>query len=175
MALKPGPNNVVPFRRPTGGGPRFRMPAFLPPLWKTATGWLMVANTAVWLVMVVLSLGGGIVTSFPGATLDRFGANVPALVPDEPWRLVASVFLHGNLMHILFNMGALWFWGPRLEAAFGRARFAVLYLGAGIAGSLLSFGWHLLIGGAGVGASGAIMGVLGALFALSWKAAGWNA
>jgi hypothetical protein len=79
------------------------------------------------------------------------------------WRLVTSMFLHFGVMHLAFNMLALWVFGVLAERLFGNVRFLAIYLIAGIAGSVTSFLWHPVVNGAG--ASGAIFGVLGALLA----------
>jgi rhomboid protease GluP len=86
-----------------------------------------------------------------------------------PWRLLTALFLHAGIPHILFNMLALGLFGPPLERRLGAWRFGVLYLGAGLASMaavtlLTTAGWlapDLL-----VGASGAIMGLIGGMAAL---------
>jgi membrane associated rhomboid family serine protease len=79
----------------------------------------------------------------------------------EWWRLITSVFLHGSLIHLAFNMLFLFWIGTPIEEAIGRARFLILYLVSGLAGSA---GALLLTdpGDLTVGASGAIFGLLGA-------------
>jgi len=69
--------------------------------------------------------------------------------------------LHANFLHIFFNMVALLIVGPAVEVLLGKVRFLALYLIAGLGGSVGSYllGPHNVLG---VGASGAIMGVLGA-------------
>ena len=85
----------------------------------------------------------------------------PLTLGGQPWRLVTNVFVHFGALHLVANMVALLSAGPIIERIFGRLPFAVLYLTAGIAGSLLSLAAHPLIVSAG--ASGAIFGVYGAL------------
>ena len=96
--------------------------------------------------------------------LQRFGASLP-LPYDlaQPWRLVMAVFLHGSLMHIVFNMWVLIDFGPEVEEVYGSARFLFIYVVTGIGGYLLSslFG-HFAIGG-----SGAILGVCGVVLAIT--------
>jgi membrane associated rhomboid family serine protease len=82
---------------------------------------------------------------------------VPALLPVRPWTLVTYQFLHGGLWHLAFNMLALFFFGPRLEARLGGGRFLGLYLTSGIGGALLSFVTPMV---GIIGASGAVFGVL---------------
>ncbi|MGH3371583.1 MAG: rhomboid family intramembrane serine protease, partial [Nocardioidaceae bacterium] len=78
------------------------------------------------------------------------------------WQLLTSMFTHVDLMHIGFNMLALWFLGPQLEAAVGRTRFLALYLLSGLAGSTFVY-WLTPEFTPTVGASGAIFGLMGAL------------
>ena len=82
---------------------------------------------------------------------------VPALVLSRPWTIVTYMFLHGGLGHIFFNMLALFFFGPRLEARLGSRRFIGLYLASGVMGALASF-TNPMIGV--IGASGAVYGVM---------------
>jgi membrane associated rhomboid family serine protease len=89
----------------------------------------------------------------------------PAAILARPWTLVTYMFLHGGVMHLLFNMLTLYVMGPRVEQRLGSNRFISLYMISGISGALLSFAFarHSYI----VGASGAIYGVLLA-FARFW-------
>ena len=80
---------------------------------------------------------------------------------DQYYRLFTSMFLHYSLLHIGFNMLVLWMLGPQIEYALGHVRFAVLYLVAGLGGSVASF-WFSDINIAAAGASGAIFGLMGA-------------
>ncbi|WP_420126274.1 rhomboid family intramembrane serine protease [Longimicrobium sp.] len=88
---------------------------------------------------------------------------VPALALVRPWSVVTYMFLHGDLMHLLFNMLSLFFFGPRVEDRIGSRPFAILYFLSGITGALLSvlFSPHSAI----VGASG---GVFGVMLAFAW-------
>lgn len=79
------------------------------------------------------------------------------------WRLVTSMFLHGSVLHIAFNMLALWQVGQLVERLFGSLRFFALYMIAGVCGSLASVLWNPHVNS--VGASGAIFGILGGLLA----------
>jgi len=75
------------------------------------------------------------------------------------WRLVTPVFLHASLLHIGFNMYALFLYGRSVEARFGHGRFLLLYFLSGFAGNVLSF---LLTPNPSLGASTAIFGLLAA-------------
>lgn len=122
-------------------------------------------------------LVGGIMNPL-SPTLHLLGANVPAKIVDrfEWWRFLAPVFLHGGLLHIGMNMMALWRLGPALEEAFGGGKMLALYLLAGIAGGALRVYWWHEFGGSGdipsIGASGAIMGLVGLVAALGFRIGG---
>lgn len=75
------------------------------------------------------------------------------------WRLITPVFLHGSILHIGFNMYALFIYGRGLEARFGHGRFALLYFLSAFAGNVLSF---LLTPNPSLGASTAIFGLIAA-------------
>jgi membrane associated rhomboid family serine protease len=92
-------------------------------------------------------------------------AFVPALVAERPWTLLTYMFLHGGLAHLFFNMIALFFFGPRVEARIGSRNFLYLYFLSGLGGSIFSL--ILAPNAAVVGASGAVFGVLLA-FARFW-------
>lgn len=82
---------------------------------------------------------------------------VPAEILSHPWTVITYQFLHANLAHIFFNMIALFFFGPRLEARLGSKHFLGLYLTSGVVGGLLSL---TTPSAPIVGASGAVFGVL---------------
>jgi membrane associated rhomboid family serine protease len=86
-----------------------------------------------------------------------------AVADGEYWRLWTVTLLHGGLLHLLFNMYALWLAGPIVERWYGRVRFLAFYLACAAAGSTASF----VFGGdaPAVGASGAIFGLFGVLLA----------
>jgi membrane associated rhomboid family serine protease len=108
--------------------------------------------------------GGGIEALLRAQQLIFWGSNVGQLtLHGEPWRLFTSMFLHGSLVHLLFNMVALWQVGGLVERIFGSLRFAGLYVLSGLAGSLASVLWNPHVNS--VGASGAIFGIIGGLLA----------
>ena len=78
------------------------------------------------------------------------------------YRLITGTFLHANIVHLFFNMSALNSIGSQLEGFIGRTKFIIVYLLSGIVGSLLSVALHSTEF-VGVGASGAIFGLLGSL------------
>jgi rhomboid protease GluP len=81
------------------------------------------------------------------------------ILQGQVWRLITPVLLHASLLHIGFNMYALFVLGPGLERYYGHKRFLVLYLVSGYTGNVLSF---LLTTGASIGASTAIFGLVAA-------------
>ncbi len=84
--------------------------------------------------------------------------------PLEPWRWLSAIFLHYGLLHIVFNMGALWSFGAELERGAGSARFVLVFLLTGVLGFLTSDAWYALRGHLAptAGASGGIFGLIGA-------------
>lgn len=92
----------------------------------------------------------------------------------ELWRLATAAFLHdgGSFLHILFNMYALYAFGPNLERQVGAPAFLALYLGSAVAGGAAFFVVDALDGalvGGAVGASGAIFGLFGATLVTAWR------
>jgi membrane associated rhomboid family serine protease len=90
---------------------------------------------------------------------------VPILIVFRPWTIVTYMFLHAGVMHLIFNMIGLYFFGPRLEQRLGGRQFLMLYFLSGIAGAILSFPTTPRV--AIVGASGAVFGILMG-FAMYW-------
>lgn len=111
-------------------------------------------------------LTGSLGIDSPWQALDRHGWLTPADAVVEPWRLLSSAFLHGNVVHLLFNLSMLFGIGPALERTLGSVRFALLYVVAALGGS---FGVCLLYHPFSpvVGGSGALFGMLGAAVALN--------
>jgi membrane associated rhomboid family serine protease len=97
------------------------------------------------------------------AFYDLLQLDKPAVAAGEYWRLWSSTLVHGDLLHLLFNMYALWLTGPIVERWFGRVRFLGFYLACAAAGSAASFVFGSDI--PSVGASGAIFGLFGILLA----------
>lgn len=132
--------------------------------------------TYVLIALCVLAYGAQWLT---GSALTTEFAMAAPFITIEPWRLLTSAFLHSQsvpLVHLLFNMYALYIFGPTLEAFLGRGRFAALYLLAAIGGNVamvVSYQAQLLAGatvqqaaGYSLGASGAIFGLMGALLVM---------
>lgn len=109
-------------------------------------------------VVMVAQYATGGVNGTVSQKLELVGVEVAA---GEYYRLVTVMFVHASILHILFNMYALWIVGPALERWLGRARFAALYLVSGIGGATASYLFNSPVQPS-VGASGAIFGVFGA-------------
>jgi rhomboid family protein len=57
----------------------------------------------------------------------------------QPWQIITHIFMHGNFMHILFNMLVLWMFGTAVEQVFGMKKFIFFYFSAGLGAVLLTF------------------------------------
>ncbi len=100
--------------------------------------------------------------------LIRLGAQYGPLVSGGEWyRIVTAMFVHGGLFHLLFNSYALFYFGTIVESIYGVEKFVFFYLLTGVAGNLATqFFYYRSIS---VGASGAIFGLVGILFALGFR------
>ncbi|HEY6264458.1 MAG TPA: rhomboid family intramembrane serine protease [Candidatus Acidoferrum sp.] len=137
---------------------------------------LLIANILMfgisWMATAAAGGGGGlsILWGMGGETMYRLGVSdwFPMFYGHEWWRLVTAMFLHGGLLHIGFNMMALMQFGPALEELYGSARYLFLYVVTGAFGFLVSafFGYRSL------GASGAILGLVGVMLAITSKRGG---
>jgi len=99
-----------------------------------------------------------LISDKPGCTLYYFGAvNAPSItVYKQFWRLLTAVFLHANILHICMNAAATFSFGFRLENVYGTKNLMIIYFVSGIGGSLFVAAFK----GAGVGASGALFGLM---------------
>jgi membrane associated rhomboid family serine protease len=149
-----GPAPVVRAQRQLGG-------TFAP-----VTKALIAINVAIYLVGAVQ--GGGL-NSPGGSIYQKLWLDAYDVHNGGWWRLITAAFLHANIIHIGFNMFALWVIGGPVEQYLGRARFLGLYFAAGLAGSAGALLQTPLVT---VGASGAIFGILGAMLILEWQATG---
>ena len=120
---------------------------------------ILCANVAIYLAML---LAGVHFLKPEVPDLLTWGANLgSATTSGQWWRLFTCTFLHIGLIHILFNMYVLWDIGRFVERLLGSLGFAVVYLLAGLAGSVASMWWNPYVVSAG--ASGAIFGLYGCL------------
>ena len=138
--------------------------------------------------------GGGMLSmlfgigSIASPVLERLGASLPLFQPahfpsdsSQLWRLITACFLHANLMHIVFNMWVLVDLAPTIEDLYGAPRFFFLYTVCGIGGYILSSispdiglfrALHIASSGFSIGASGAIVGLIGVLLAITYRRGG---
>lgn len=119
----------------------------------------------VWLEIIALNVAVFLLELAGGETVFRLLAFVPANLASAPWTLITSLFVHANPTHLLFNMWALFVFGSVLERVIGAKRFLGIYFLSGIVGNL-GFMFFYPSNIAGVGASGAIYGIVGALAVL---------
>lgn len=138
------------------------------PIW---TNIILGSLVAVFILEVIVDGGfAGLTSSFSDATLYNLGALEPAAIHSgQWWRLITVMFLHANLLHILFNGYALYLIGRELETFYGAPRLLVIYFLSGLGGGVGSLLFSLQNGGLAVGASGAIFGLFGALAAFYWR------
>ncbi|MBI2543011.1 MAG: rhomboid family intramembrane serine protease [Candidatus Aenigmarchaeota archaeon] len=97
----------------------------------------------------------------------------PALAIQQPWTFVTSMFMHGDITHLFFNMFALAMFGLILESKIGSRNFFIVYFLSGIAGSI---GYIITTSNPNIpaiGASGAVYGIMGTLAVLMPAATVW--
>lgn len=118
------------------------------------------------LVFLVMLFSGVHIISPNGLELLEWGANRRSeTTSGDWWRLLTSMFLHGGIMHLFLNIYGLVLASIFIEPLLGSVRYAMIYLIAGIAGSIASIWWYQNT--ISVGASGAIFGLCGAILALT--------
>ena len=144
------------------------------PVPSTATSALVAANLVLYAISWYLTqdLASAELNAAPAMggidtrVLVRLGAKYgPFMVAGQWWRLVTAVFLHAGLFHIVMNLWCLFDLGPAVESLFSTAKFIFFYLLAGIVGFVISFVWSPFV--PSVGASGAILGLIGVLIGAS--------
>ena len=131
------------------------------------TGCLLVIHCWIYGLMGWEQGNGFTFDSFSTQTLLQWGGNAYLYTLfDEPWRLIASGFVHVNVWHLVSNLIWIWFLGRELEHFIGKRSFAVLYIGSSVCAALSSLAWqessHI-----SVGASGTVYGLVGGLSTLT--------
>lgn len=141
-----------------------RLTAMAPTVWVC---WALIAtNVLIW--FATASQGVGWMTG-DADKLYEFGGNAASAVQSGAWwRLLTSMFLHANAMHLLFNMVGLYVVGGMVERIFGRVPFLLIYLVSGLAGSVASL-YFAAQKSVSVGASGAVFGIAGALLVVVYR------
>ncbi|MEN3335815.1 MAG: rhomboid protease GluP [Blastocatellia bacterium] len=124
-------------------------------------------NAAVFLLEWLAGGMGGL--SADSQVLRAFGAKNNELINQQHqyWRLVTPIFIHIGFLHFLLNNYALWVIGQEIERLYGSARFVILYLLTGVAGSLASYTFNP--GHDSAGASGAIFGLFGVMATFAFR------
>ncbi len=132
--------------------------------------WAIIAiNLLVFGIDVVLTGGGTLSLGFSSGGTGPLGEQLlifaPAVAAGEWWRIIGSAFVHLGVLHIAFNMYALYLFGPILEQMYGHVEYFVMYLLCAAGGSVLT----ILIDPQQVagGASGAIFGLFGLAFVVT--------
>lgn len=152
------------YRTYGGGGMSLAFPPFT-----TAIKWLVIINTAIYLLMLILR---GAAPQAAFQIHQVFGLAPIAVTHGWVWQVVTYLFLHSGLFHILFNMLTLWMFGAALESSWGKNQFLEFYFFCGIGAALVT----MAVAYAGllpalsflgldprtltIGASGAIYGVM---------------
>ncbi len=129
---------------------RFTRPERFPPIVKN----LIIVNVLAWIAQLTLDSQWGITEK---------GALWPISTPlFKPYQLFTTMFLHGPIFHLFFNMFALYMFGRVLENVWGGKKFLIYYLACGIGASAAHLIMQEIMGGGApaIGASGAIMGVM---------------
>jgi len=150
--------------------PSFEPPTFTGPPGEAAAASSVRVRLPTYPVRATYVFLGLIILTFIGQFLSQevlgfdlvmtYGEKVNTLIAQgQVWRLLTSVFIHGGILHLLFNAYALYVIGRQIETFYGPLRFSVVFLLAGLAGSVASM---LLTPAPSIGASGAIFGLIGA-------------
>lgn len=131
------------------------------PFWTTI---LLATIVVIYAVTVLLNGNLSLLPTEQNDALTEWGAKVNQQVVFEGqwWRLFTVMFLHNGIIHILTNGYALYIIGNEVEGLFGRLRFLAVFFISGLAGSVASVAFSPF-NVSGVGASGAIFGLIGAL------------
>ncbi len=128
------------------------------------TKWLLIAN------VVIFIIGSILIGSTRGQILAPqiygYFSIQKAFFEFQIWRLFTYQFLHAGFMHLAFNMIALYFFGPLMEAYWGRRRFLAFYLLCGASGAVAMTLMAFIPGLLGVGAATPLIGASGAVFGI---------
>jgi rhomboid protease GluP len=137
---------------------------------------VMTANVALFALGVVLARSVRAVALLPKSVLYTLGmCDALAVFGERRFEtLVTSCFVHASLLHLLFNLYALWQLGPPIERAVGTRRMASVYLASGTLGAITSalVGWLGQTPRTSEGASGALCGLIGAALVLGLRTTG---
>ena len=128
---------------------------------------LIISNIIMFLMLIIV---GGNIFEIEPSLVYNFGGLVnfnTMQSPVELYRLITSMFLHAGIMHLAFNLYALYVLGPQIESYFGKIKYLIIYIVSGIIGGLVSmvFQGDSVVS---VGASGAIFGLIGAFLVFGY-------
>lgn len=123
-----------------------------------AVQWLLVANIAIYFLQQTVVRPEDMSSMF---------AFMSGNIVQRWWSPITYAFVHGDIWHIMFNMIALWQFGPRVERLFGTSRFVRFYMLCALGGAALHWAWPANRGSMMIGASAAVIGVMYA-FAHAW-------
>jgi len=126
---------------------------------------IVAANVLVFAMDGILSGSGSPINGGSGPLSQAGAVYGPAVADGEWWRLITAAFLHLGALHILFNMYALWLFGPIMEQMYGHVEFAVIYVLCALGGNVLTI--LAAPDQPALGASGAIFGLFGLAFVVS--------
>ena len=127
-------------------------------------------TSPVTLTLIAINVIIYVVDSLSGNALLKAGAVYPpAIQAGEWWRLITAGFLHFNIAHIGSNMFALYIAGTLVEYCYGSARYSIIYAVGLVAGNLLAYYTTIGTQAVSAGASGAILGIFGAMVVLAFK------
>ncbi len=131
--------------------------------------YLIVANVVVW-ILGLIQPKAPFLSAFP-ITVETGGIYLPAVMAGQWWRLITAMFIHDGPVHLASNMLGLFALGSMLERMLGKKRFLIVYFLSGIGGNIfvLLADSFRAISHYTIGASGAVLGMLGALLAISVK------
>ena len=147
----PDPSSYTP---PPTAPPPVR-PVQRPPSYQPYVTYIMIASCVlVYIGQVLTPLANGL------DLFSLYGAKInDAIIQGQYWRLLTPMWLHGSILHIAFNMYALYIFGTNLERYYGHWRFLWLYMLGGYAGNVVSF---LMSPAISLGSSTAIFGLIAA-------------
>ena len=128
----------------------------------TATNWIVLITCIVFVGQILTQdVAGG--RRLGDSPIVEFGVyDTAKIYQGEAWRLLTSIFLHADLLHLAFNMLVLWWAGTRIEELYGRSEFVCIYLLGGVFANVVCLALQaagILIPSVALGASGAVMAV----------------
>jgi rhomboid protease GluP len=159
---RPHPLEMRP-EQPSAAAPREQGMLHIPSVYAYVTYALVAINVALFVI--------GYLSPLVDYDLKTWGVNIPRQVLSwgEYHRLFTSMFLHGNIAHVVFNVMVLYSFGGPLESIIGHVRFALIYFLGGLAASVLSTVMHMSSNVGSLGASGAVFAVLGAEYVFLYR------